>query len=239
MAMHGKYLAGMCLAALILCAVVRSSPAQSTGSGVGEAPRQGIQSADCGAVLFSDDFNDGNADGWISSGDGTWYVDNYEYVVDMGEGYDLKGISLNGDPSWTNYVFEMDMGADVGADKAYLFRYIDDENTYGADVVGIGAEFSFANLVKVEAGAAQTLVTVNYEHDLLAWHHVVTIVQGNRIIVTVDGDLLFDYTDEGSTLTHGQIGLQGWTGGWGSDSVRYDNITVRSLCQVFLPAVIR
>jgi len=42
-------------------------------------------------IIFHDNFDDGNADGWTTVGLGTWYVENGEYIVDMGNGNDLEG----------------------------------------------------------------------------------------------------------------------------------------------------
>ena len=188
------------------------------------------------SVLFSDDFNDGNADGWTTSGDGTWFVEHHQYVVDMGDGFNRRGISVAGDTGWSDYVYEVDLQAVAGVDKVVLLRYQDDNNFYMMNIVGV---YNFANLVRVENGVATTLVTVDYPHNNAEWHHVETIAHGNHVVAYVDGDLVINYIDSGSALTHGRVGLQGWTGEQGLDVVQFDNVVVRQLCLVYLPLVVR
>jgi Domain of Unknown Function (DUF1080) len=50
-----------------------------------------------GTPAFLDDFQDGNAEGWSLHGFGNWFVENGEYVVDMGERKDRDGVSVAGD----------------------------------------------------------------------------------------------------------------------------------------------
>src|SRR4051812_12869849 len=82
------------------------------------------------SILFSDNFDDGNADGWIVSGLGTWYIENGEYSVDMGTGGFLGGNSTIGDLSWTDYIYDVDVRGESGIDKIVIFRYKDDSNNY-------------------------------------------------------------------------------------------------------------
>ncbi len=194
----------------------------------------------CDATLFSDDFNDGNADGWTPQFDGTWYVDNNQYVVDISGGTDLRGISLAGNTSWTDYVFELDLKAEKGGSKIILFRYIDENYYYSVGIIGLELyDYYKVNLVKVENGVGTTVLDNDYPHDISAWHHVKTLVQGNHITAFVDGDLVIDYTDSGSPITYGKIGVQGYTGSIGEDNqVRFDNVIVRSLCSIYLPSII-
>jgi hypothetical protein len=92
----------------------------------------------------------------------------------------------------------------------------------------------------VENSVGTVLVNNDYPHDNSAWHHVKTVVRGDRVVAYVDGDLVIDYTDQGSSVTHGRIGLQGFTGSVGEHNrVRFDNVLVRPLCWLYLPIIQR
>jgi hypothetical protein len=195
----------------------------------------------CGYILFSDDFSDGNADGWTPYFDGTWSVNNYQYVVNIGGGVNLRGISLAANTAWMDYIFDVDLKAEEGASKIILFRYIDENNYYSVGIIGLELyDYYKVNLVKVENGVGTVVVNNDYPHDNSAWHHAKTIVKGNHIVAYVDGDLVIDYTDSGSSITHGQIGLQGFTGSIGENNkVRFDNVMIWQPCTLSLPVIIR
>jgi hypothetical protein len=221
----------------ILVVALPGLAATSSGSRQSYVSLASSNGSSCGSTLFNDDFSDGNADGWTTSGEGTWYVVNNYYVVDMGFGSEIMGESVAGDLAWKDYIFELDLYAEMGVDKGFRFRYVDENNYYAMDIVGSG--YNFVNLVKVEAGVSDTLAYIPYESNAPEWHHAKVIVRGKRYTGFVGEDLVFDYTDDFSTITHGKIGLQGWTGAYAWDKVRFDNIVVQQLCQGFLPSVIR
>ncbi len=127
-------------------------PCPVSRAGDSEFSRISSVSNSCGAVLFSDDFNDGNADGWTTRLDGTWYVENFEYVVDMGTGSQLRGESLAGDTSWTDYTFEADVVIENGWGKDFLYHYIDENNYYHTSLI---ENVDFINLVKVDKWGLQ------------------------------------------------------------------------------------
>jgi hypothetical protein len=86
---------------------------------IADTARSHAMSVDANSVatLFEDDFEDGNANGWTTSGNGTWYVENGEYVVDMGNGSELMGRSTAGDINWTDFSLEVDIKGELGVDK--------------------------------------------------------------------------------------------------------------------------
>ena len=170
-------------------------------------------------VLFSDDFNDGNADGWITDGLGTWYVENGEYVVDMGSGVNLKGEALAGDLNWTDYIYEVDVKADQGVDKGIIF-HCTETCSYGVDIVS--APYNVVHL----GNNGVNLVTVAFPNSSGVWYHVKIELVGANIKVYVDDQLLIDYT---GVITHGRIGVAGWTGAVGLDIVRFDNLMITSI----------
>jgi len=52
-------------------------------------------------MIYSDDFSDGDADGWRQSGN--WEVENGEYVSRSAGGGNVVYMSCTGDYSWDNY----------------------------------------------------------------------------------------------------------------------------------------
>jgi hypothetical protein len=231
---HGRWII------ILIASLVVALPGlavQSTGIGMPNTYLASSNASSCGSILFSDDFNDGNADGWTTSGAGSWFVENNYYVVDMGFGSGLMGKAVAGDAAWTDYIFELDLYAEMGVDKGFRFRYMDESNYYAMDIVG--SDYNFVNLVKVENGVGGTLALISYESNSPEWHHAKVIVMGKRYTGFVGEDLVFDYTDTNSTITHGKIGLQGWTGAYAWDIVHFDNIVVRQPCMGFLPSVLR
>jgi hypothetical protein len=176
-------------------------------------------------ILFHDDFDDGNADGWEVSGGGSWSVVNNEYVVEMGEGTGLEGMAVAGDPTWDNFVYEVDIRGEVGVDKLLMARYVDPENWYALNLRS--APFNDLTLSREEAGTHTILAGVPFENEAGRWYHLTWGFDKRQIQVYMNETLLIDYEDCNSGLANGRIGLLGFTGGWGTDRVVYDNVLVR------------
>ncbi len=54
--------------------------------------------------------------------------------------------------------------------------------------------------------------------------------------------LAYSYDDPGTSITHGKIGLQGYTGAGSSLKSRFDNILVKELCAeyyAYLPLIVK
>jgi len=194
-----------------------------------------------GTVLFSDDFSDGNADGWTPFFDGSWFVEDNKYVVDVRGGENLRAISLAGDPTWTDYSFDVDIQAIEGGSKIVLFRYTTEENYYSIGIIAVEfAEYYKVNLVAVKNGVGTTALNIDYPHDNFDLHHLTVIVKGDHITGIVDGDWVIDYVDTGTDVLSGRIGLQGFTGSLGGPNrVAFDNVVVKSLASLYLPVILR
>ncbi len=192
----------------------------------GNMPVDAAPSQESPGLLFYDDFNDGNADGWTTSGEGAWYVANNEYVVDMDSIYGVEGLSLAGDSNWTNYVFDFDMMGEQAVDKIVDFRYLDGDSRYELNM-----RSGFDDICVGRIGAVDTCAYFFNTNN--TWYHVTIFSINERILVLVDGELLLDWSDDsGSYFTHGQIGLRGWNGAL----VRYDNVLVQKIVALSGPA---
>jgi hypothetical protein len=176
-------------------------------------------------VAFFDDFEDGDDVGWYP-GLGTWIVENGKYVLDC-DGSQQSGRSVAGNVEWTDYTIEADVQGVYGTDKHIWFREKDWSNAYiavlrsnpGNDIV----------LLKFEEGTEQwrEYYPLPYQVDNGVWYHVSVSVIGDRIQVKIDDDLVVDYTDVGTSLTHGRIGVGGYVSS-GHLRTEFDNVQVES-----------
>jgi len=175
-------------------------------------------------TLFFDDFADGNDDGWEKLA-GSWSVQNQEYTTSL-SGDHVWSVSAVGDVNWTDYIFEVDLKGVAGVDKCVAFRFTDMDNHYGVNIRSDFAGQDQVLLTKNLNGTPSELQVVDYPSQNNTWYHLKVVVIGDNIKVSVDDNLLIDYTDTGTTLTQGRIALVGWTGEVGIDEVRYDNVLV-------------
>lgn len=208
-----------CLTAAVLVLtlnVTLAPPVDARPGGLNPASRP----CSGGTMVFTDDFNAGHAGSWTTSGPGTWSVDQGQLVVqtDGSSG----GMAVAGDNGWTDYVYSVDVRADAGYDKKVAGRIMDSANRYE---INFRSTFNDIHLHKLADGVGSTLASTSFPNSNGVWYHVQMAFEGDRIRVCVDGQLIFDYVDAGTTVTHGQVGLVGW----GYSTVRYDNIVVSSL----------
>lgn len=68
-----------------------------------------------GNILFSDDFNDGNLDGWTIEF-GNWYINNGNLVGSQ-SGRAFGGRIDTGNSEWDNYSLELDVNGFQGIDQ--------------------------------------------------------------------------------------------------------------------------
>lgn len=171
------------------------------------------------AVLFSDNFNDGNANGWTpQSNYNDWTVvsDNGNYVYYSSS--TSEGRTSAGSQSWTNYTVEAKMKIESfnGSNRAYLAgRYQDGNNYYAASLTG-GNKLELRKKVK---GSTTNLASKSYALQTGTWYTVKLELSGNTIKMYVNGNLELQATD--NSLTHGAIGLVGY-----KTQVKYDDIVV-------------
>jgi len=169
-----------------------------------------------GTVLFEDNFDDGNDDGW-SVGSGSWSVDNGEYVKSGTSG---EGRSVAGDVSWTDYVVDVKMMLTEGSrDAGVIARYVDDKNFYFMEVKA-GA----FKIQRRKSGSWSTIIESVpdplIEHNV--WMDLRFEVRGDTLRHYVNGELKLEGID--SSFPQGKIGLRSY-----EQAMRYDNLVVRAL----------
>lgn len=163
-----------------------------------------------GGSSSSDNFDDGNDDGWAYTG-ATWNV------VDEGapQNYVLKKIDYGG----FIFGYSTDLGiqtdftldAKVRSDgyQGYVgltFRYIDSGNNY---IVYIRQGSDNIRLMKHTNGGAATLYETPYyslHTEDNVWYNMTVIAEGGHFLIYFNGTLEIDYTDIGSVHEQGYVG---------------------------------
>ena len=172
------------------------------------------------SVLFSDDFNDGNASGWTASC-GTWEIFDNAY---RGKATSNQCLSIAGDENWTDYTLESDINIHTNSGGSrtagLVFRYQGTGNHYLLALITDDKAGNKMELFKVENGVKTSLGYAN--PSILAntnYNYKVT-VEGDSIEVYKDDALILSATD--STYSSGNIGVRVI----GSTRAAFDNIIV-------------
>jgi hypothetical protein len=167
-------------------------------------------------TVFSDDFNDGNADGWEEIS-GTWEVDSLGYY------YGFVGTSVAGKTIWTDILFEVDARASSFPNiESLVFHCIDEDNFYWIQIDHGNQECVL--LLKAD-GEYTVLLRIPYEQDPDQWHHLSLTVLNDSIHVDLDyGTASGYYIDHERPLPNGKIGLHPQ---WGVRT-DYDNVIVQA-----------
>jgi len=178
-------------------------------------------------IAFVDNFDDGNAAGWITYGPGAWNVVNSEYQYDISNAHWVSGGSVTGNMQWSDYVFEVDFKGIRGVDKGFLFRNSPSETYYvSCRVPWSSWTSSDVVLGKIQDGGDPWLVMVDYPFNNEQWYHLTIVAIGSRIQVFVDGNLVADKTDDVNPILTGRIGLSNFTSVWDVATTAFDNVKV-------------
>ncbi len=184
---------------------------------------------------FSDDFGDGDANGWITIDDSgklsDWQVINGEYHQLNGsdgalvETYQLgKYTFLNSGFSLADYRFSVvathtspitteiwDDGNDIGV----MFRYANNDNYYR---LSISSAYGFTRLEKKVAGNFSPLATNARGYKKLEQLDIDIEVKGALIQVYINGDPIFSVSD--SDLTSGTVAL------YSQEKAKFDDVLI-------------
>jgi pectate lyase len=154
-------------------------------------------------VLFTDDFQDGNANGWTVLG-GTWSVITDGSLVYNQSGRSSRYRSGAGSLAWTDYSVEARVkptgwnGTDRFAGLAARLR--DRNNAYVLALRSSGR----VELVRIVGGSATVLATRAFPVALGSWYALRVDAVGTTLRGYVDGSLQFTATD--ATFASGQVG---------------------------------
>lgn len=177
------------------------------------------------SVIFEDNFSD-NINKWIFFGDGGWTNSNGEYGIHLNPGLS------NSVPSdeywnncWKNVKYQVKLRGVSGTDKNILLRFQDSKNWYG-----IHHTYGMIYFEKVINGNAIPITPpVNYPLENGINYTVDIEIQGKRIKVLIDNNLIFNFEDPAPYLEYGKIGLRAGTGAVTPTEVWFDDVIVTSL----------
>lgn len=184
-------------------------------------------SKNAGVTAMSDNFNDGNDDGWTRF-EGTWAVEGGEYSS-SGSGPAKSAI---GDARWADYTVEADIKMiDSGGDGGLIFRV---SNPSHGTERGQNNYDAFQGYYAYLTSGGVSLGKMNYSWTPLAasaqtyatntWYHMKVVVNGANMKVYV-GDMAnpkIDYTDNSLTpFTHGKVGVR-----TANKHTHFDNLSV-------------
>jgi hypothetical protein len=163
-------------------------------------------------VLFSDDFNDGNANGWTSycEAEGSWSVIGGEYCVTVG--YVENGISTVNGLNLTDCVIEVKLrfgDAEVGYIAGIVFRYLDNEHYYSFEISNEYDSMVLRKYTSENPGYGDNInwtvpgaSPIQSNTDYL----LKVVIQGNRYTCFFNNQEMFNGVD--SEYTQGEVGLR-------------------------------
>jgi len=140
--------------------------------------------AEQGDILISDNFNDGNLDGWTIQS-GNWYINNGNLAGSQ-SGTMLGGRINTGNSQWDNYQIDLDINGFQGIDGGVGFRYENNGNWYELNLrygTGIAntpelALWKFQNGIPAKIANTHSFPLINDR-----WYHTKIEVQNENIKV--------------------------------------------------------
>jgi 3-keto-disaccharide hydrolase len=183
-----------------------------------------------GKVAFSDTFDGAKLEGWrtLPEAEGRWAAHDgrlQQWGLADSEQADNPTVLIAGNTDAGDGVFEAQVFPTSGAPVGVVFRGSDAGYYRLTLLMGQqGFTENLARLERVEKGnATQLAVSNNWAgFKIGAWQRVEVNMSGSRIVVSVDGQQLFDVAD--SALSSGWIGV--WT--WADRGADFDNVRVQS-----------
>lgn len=169
-------------------------------------------------TLFSDDFNDGNANGWTVVS-GTWAMSNGTAY----KGTTANGMAINGQSSWTDYSVQARVKKDARV-PCILARYSDSGNFYNLEITNTGLD-----LWKIVGGTWTRIGTYPTAIANKTWYTLTLSVQGTTITGSLDGVERITATD--ASHLSGRMGLRS---SGGSTSAVFDDVLVEALPAGFM-----
>ncbi|MEW9700481.1 right-handed parallel beta-helix repeat-containing protein [Paenibacillus sp. SI8] len=171
------------------------------------------------ANVFSDNFDDGNANGWVTQ-NGSWAVvqDGSSYVYQQSS--TSEGRASAGSTAWTDYAVEASVNVTNwnGSNRAYVAgRYTDGNNFYAASLYNSSG--GKLEIRKKVSGSTTTLATKDFTLAAGTWYTVKLEMAGSTIRMYVNGTLQLTATD--TSLTSGAIGLVAY-----KTAAKFDQVVV-------------
>jgi hypothetical protein len=146
---------------------------------------------------YTDDFNDGNDDGWTHWCPGSgceWKVQNGVYEISSGGGVAASTFDASKDCS--NYVYEVKVKK-TGADAMVIFRVTDTDSCYSLNIRGSELDLTHRHR---SCGGSHSIATVPFTGQIGTWYQLKIIAVGTRIQVFVDDAKYIDVVDSGNCV---------------------------------------
>jgi len=177
-----------------------------------------------GEVLFSDNFDDGNDDGWTHQGVAAFQVIDGRYFVHAQQSHGL-GKSLNGDQSGVmstpDYSVLCSLVMECGRESGLIARYTGDDQWYYRMVVKPYSSRVFLER-RNDSGPSVTMDQCNFALVTGSNYWMRLEVEGDSIMAKIWGGSL-DKEPEGWMLTAEDI-IQGEAGSFGLFASGYGKI---------------
>ncbi|MBI3443286.1 M23 family metallopeptidase [Candidatus Woesebacteria bacterium] len=178
-------------------------------------------------VLFSDDFNDGNANGWDVIGSPGWNVQNGQYGIFLNPGLSNSvPADFLWNFSWTNISYEVDLRGAQGVDKNILVKFKDISNFIELHANDQGIVLEKASN---QGGASILASSSQLLSNGTPYHFKFEIANNSSIKVYMNGVLLFEVNETLPIINNWKIGLRAGTGGTPVVEVWFDNVVVSEL----------
>jgi pectate lyase len=173
------------------------------------------------AVVFTEDFQDGNSSGWGTS-NGSWSVVNDGTYVYKQSSLSTTAHAYNGTSTWANYSVETRV-------KALSFNGTARYFGIGARYSGTSSYYSMVllntnrlELRKRVSGANTTLAGKSYTVTTGTWYTLKLVVNGTSLQAYVNGVLELSATD--SSLRTGKLLLTTYNASAEFDDISVDNL---------------
>lgn len=169
-------------------------------------------------VPFSDNFDDGNANGWTTYG-GTWTVTGGQYCVNSDPG----GKSIANNTNFSNFTYEADVMVGSSGNAGLIFRVSNPSvgiDAYNGYYAGINAGNDTVELGKANGSWTQlgiTSMVINAD----TMYHFKVVANGGNIKVYVSDMTTPKIDRNDSTFTSGGIGARTCYA-----NSKFDNISV-------------
>lgn len=172
------------------------------------------------AVLFSDDFEDGDYSGWSKNG-GSWSVITDGTRVFKQASTSATAYAYTGSTSWTNYSVQARMKVltfnGTGRPAGVCARFISTSNFYYA----VLKNNNTLEIGKRVSGSMTALASKAYTINTGSWYTIRLEVNGNLLQCYVNGTSELSAND--STFTSGRIGLYTYNA-----AVEFDDVSVET-----------
>ncbi|MBI2315355.1 DUF1080 domain-containing protein [Candidatus Daviesbacteria bacterium] len=200
-----------------------------------------------GDILLTDNFNDGNLDGWTIES-GNWYI-NSGNLAGSKSGILFGGKINTGSSEWDNYRIELDVNGFQGIDQGIEFRYSQNSSYKIHLRYDPGRKQYGTPEIRLEKnnGTDNILLTNTLSFPLISnkWYHLKIEALNENIKFWIDNTPVFDFTDTNTNVKKGTLALSYWSGEVGIAYMKFDNIKVTALAPpppprlpvIFIPGI--